>query len=90
MEQIYRFCTVLFALLFYHKKNTRHKILKTSLNHVFFMHMNHKLFTLFSDCNCFIHEQVLDVINNLCWKKDDWVAAVYDNECYPGVVAEVG
>ena len=38
----------------------------------------------------FINKQVLDVINSLCWKKDDWVAAVYDNEGYPGVVAEVG
>ena len=49
-----------------------------------------KKFVLFSDYNSFIHEQALDVINNLCWKRDDWVAAVYDNEWYPGVVAEVG
>ena len=35
---------------------------------------------LFSDYNSFIHEQALDVINNLCWKEDDWVAAVYNNE----------
>ena len=49
-----------------------------------------KLFILFSDYNSFIHEQALDVINNLCWKKDDWVAAVYDNEWYPGVVCKVG
>ena len=41
------------------------------------------LFILFSDYNFFIHEQALDAINNLCWKKDDWVAAVYDNERYP-------
>ena len=62
-----------------------------SVNHVFFMHMKHKkLFLLFLDYNSFIHKQALDVINNLCWKKDDWVAAGYDNEGYPGVVAEVG
>ena len=55
------------------------------------MHMKHKkVFILFSDYNSFMHEQALDVINNLCWKKYDWVAAVYDNERYPGVVAEVG
>ena len=48
-----------------------------------------KNFVLFSDYNSFIHEQALDVINNLCWKRDDWVAAVYDNDWYPGVVAEV-
>ena len=62
-----------------------------SVNHIFFMYMKHKkLFILFSDYNFFIHEQELDTINNLCWKKDDWVAAVYDNEWYPGLVAEVG
>ena len=62
-----------------------------SVNHVVFMHMKHKkVFILFSDYNSFMHEQALDVINNLCWKKYDWVAAVYDNERYPGVVAEVG
>ena len=55
------------------------------------MYMKHKkLLILFSDYNFFIHEQELDTINNLCWKKDDWVAAVYDNEWYPGLVAEVG
>ena len=55
------------------------------------MYMKHKkLFILFSDYNSFIHEQELDTINNLCWKKDDSVAAVYDNEWYPGLVAEVG
>ena len=48
------------------------------------------LFILFSDYNFFIHEQALDVINNLCSKKYDWVAAVYDNEWwYPDVVDEV-
>ena len=30
-----------------------------------------------------------DVINNLYLKKDDSAAAVYNNEWYPGVVAEV-
>ena len=55
------------------------------------MHMKHKiLFILFSDYNSFIHKQALDVINNLCRKKDKWVAAVYDDEWYPGVVVEVG
>ena len=48
------------------------------------------LFVLFWDYNSFIHEQALDVIKNLCWKRDDRVAAVYDNEWYPGVAAEVG
>ena len=43
--------------------------------------MKHKrLFILFSDYNSFIHKQALDVINHLSWKKDNWVAAVYDNE----------
>ena len=61
------------------------------VNHVFFMHMKHKiLFILFSDYNSFIHKQALGVIKNLCRKKDKWVAAVYDNEWYPGVVVEVG
>ena len=49
-----------------------------------------KLFILFWDYNSFIQEQVLDAINNLRWKKDDWVAAVYHNQWYSGVVAEVG
>ena len=49
-----------------------------------------KRFILFWDYNSFIQEQVLDAINNLHWKKDDSVAAVYYNEWYPGVVAEVG
>ena len=44
---------------------------------------------LFSDYNSFIHEQALDDINNLCCRKDDWVAVVYDNELYRGVVVEV-
>ena len=44
---------------------------------------------LFSDYSSFIHEQALNVINNLSCKIDDWIAAVYDNEWYPGVVAEV-
>ena len=57
-----------------------------SVNHVFFTHMKQRSF---SEHKGFIHKQALDVINNLCWKKDDWVAAVYDNEWYPGVVAEV-
>ena len=35
-------------------------------------------------------KQPLDVISNICWKKDDWVVAVYNNEWYPGVVVEVG
>ena len=48
-----------------------------------------KNFILFSDYNSFIHKQVLDVINNLYQKQDDWVAVVYDNESRPGVVAEV-
>ena len=53
--------------------------------------MEHKkLFILFSNCHSFIHEQALAVINNLCWKKDDWVAVAYDNEWYPGFAAEVG
>ena len=55
------------------------------------MYMKHKkLFISFSDYKSFIHQQELDTINNLCWKKDDWVAAVYDNEWYLGLVAEVG
>ena len=55
------------------------------------MHIEHQnLFVLFSDYNSFIHEQTLDVINNLCWKKDDWVAAVCDNEWYLGVVVDIG
>ena len=37
-----------------------------------------------------MHEQELDVINNLCWRKDDWVTAAYANEWYLGVVIEVG
>ena len=53
--------------------------------------MEHKFFfVLFSDYNSFIHEQAFDVIYSLCWKKDDWVAAVYDNEWYLGVIVEVG
>ena len=45
---------------------------------------------MFSDYNSFTHKQALEVSNNLCLKKDDWVAAVYDNDnkWYPGVVAE--
>ena len=50
---------------------------------------NIQFFILFSDYNSFIHKQGLDIINNLCRKEDDWVVAVYDNEWYPGVVAEV-
>ena len=51
--------------------------------------MKHKnLFALFSDYSSFIHKQALDVINNLCWKEDYWVPAVYHNECYPGVVVK--
>ena len=62
-----------------------------SVNHVFFTDMKHKkLFILFSDYNSLKHEQALDVINNLCWKKGDWVAVTYDNEWYPGVAVEVG
>ena len=50
-----------------------------------------KLFILVSDYyNSLIHEQAHDVISSLCWKRGDWVAAVYDNEWYSGVVAEVG
>ena len=61
------------------------------VNHVFFMHMKHKIvFILFSDYNLFIHKQAFDDIDNLFRKKDKWVAAVYDNEWYPGVVVEVG
>ena len=53
--------------------------------------MKHKKrFILLSDYNSFIHKLAIDVITNLCWKKDDWVAAVDDNEWQPGVVAEVG
>ena len=52
--------------------------------------MKHKKLIFFSDYNSCIHEQARDVIYNLCWEKDDWVAAVYDNEWYPGVAAEVG
>ena len=53
--------------------------------------MEHKkLFVLFSDYNSFIHEKGVDAINNLFWKKDSWVAAVYDNEWYVGVVVGVG
>ena len=56
-----------------------------------FNDMEHKkLFISILDYNTFIHEQALDVINNLCWKKDNWVAVAYDNEWYPGVVVEVG
>ena len=54
-----------------------------------YTHETWKIFILFSDYNSFIHKQARDVINNLCWKKGDWVAAVYDNEWYPGVAAEV-
>ena len=39
-----------------------------------------KCFILFSDYNSFIHEQTLDFINNLCWKKDEWVAVAYGKE----------
>ena len=61
-----------------------------SINHDF-MHMEHKkLFGLYSDYNSFIHEQALDVINNFCWRRDDWVTEAYDNEWYPDVVVEVG
>ena len=45
---------------------------------------------LFSDYYSFMHEQELDVINNLCWKKDDWVTATYANKWYLGVAIEVG
>ena len=56
-----------------------------------FNDMEHeKLFISISDYNTFIHKQALDVINHLCWKKDNWVAVAYDNEWYPGVVVEVG
>ena len=51
--------------------------------------MQHKKLVLISDYNSFIHEQELDVINILCWKKDDWVAVPYDNEGYPGVAVKV-
>ena len=51
---------------------------------------NIKNFSFYSEITTFIQEQVLDAINNLHWKKDDSVAAVYYNEWYPGVVAEVG
>ena len=47
---------------------------------------NIKKIILSSDYNSFKHKQVL---NNLYWRQDGWVAAVYDNECYPGAVAEV-
>ena len=47
------------------------------------------LFVFYFDYSSFIHKPALDVINNLYWKQDDWVAAVYDNEWYPGTVAEV-
>ena len=51
--------------------------------------MKHEnLFALLSDYSSFIHKQALDVINNLCWKEDYWVPAVYHNECYPGVVVK--
>ena len=56
-----------------------------------FNDMEHKkLFISILDYNTFIHEQALDVINNLCWKKDNWVATACDNEWYPGVAVEVG
>ena len=42
--------------------------------------MKHKKLILFSDYNPYMHEQALHVINNLCWKKDDLVAAVDDHE----------
>ena len=49
-----------------------------------------KLFISISDYNTFIYEEALDVVNNLCWKKDAWVAVAYDNEWYRDVVVEVG
>ena len=53
--------------------------------------MEHKKrFISISDYNTFIYEEALDVVNNLCWKKDAWVAVAYDNEWYCGVVVEVG
>ena len=67
-------------------------MLTDSVNHVFFTHMKHKKhFILFSDYVSFKHKQAIDVIKNICWKKDDWFASVYVNEWYPVVVAvEVG
>ena len=48
--------------------------------------MKHKkTFILFSGYTTLLP----DVINNLYLKKDDSAAAVYNNEWYPGVVAEV-
>ena len=62
-----------------------------SVYRIFFTHMEHKcIFLSFPDYNSFIHEQALDVINNLCWEKDDLVTALYDNEWYLDVVVEVG
>ena len=53
--------------------------------------MEHKcVFLSFPDYNSFIHEQALDVTNNVCWKKDDLVTAHYDNEWYLDVVVVVG
>ena len=48
-----------------------------------------KLYILLSDYNSFIQEQALDAINNLYWKKEDWLAVPYDNEWYPDVAVEV-
>ena len=64
-----------------------------SVNRVFFTHMKDKKTFYFSlRLLQLVHEQeqALDVISNLCQKRGDWVAVVYDNEWYPGVVAEVG
>ena len=62
------------------------------VNHVFFMHMRTHIKNLFYSqiTTLVMHKQALDVINNLCWRKSDWVAAVYDNEWYLDVVAVVG
>ena len=57
-----------------------------SAKYVFFTHMKNKnLFIISSDCSSFIHGKAPNVIKNLCRKKDDSIAAVYDNEWYPGI-----
>ena len=55
------------------------------------MYMEHKkLFVLFGRITAFSYMNKLDVINNLCWKRDDWVTVTYDIEWYLGVAVEVG
>ena len=61
-------------------------VLRTnSVNHVYLCTWNIKKLLFYSQVTTLLP----DVINNLYLKKDDSAAAVYNNEWYPGVVAEV-